>query len=94
MRRPDHDPLTLDTRADQLDAVVDAFAALDVRSLDAFDDVVRGGALGVMRELRRTSSLLRRLADDLRLLDRFLLEAGLLAARANEGGDHDIPAAS
>ena len=71
----DHDPDALDARADRLDAaarVVAQWRELDVRRLVA--------------ELRETAALLRRFANDLRLLDAFLRAARLLAPR---DGDDD-----
>jgi hypothetical protein len=68
----DHDPDALDARADRLDAVARDIEALAQR---------RSGLGGIVVELRDAAALLRRLADDVRLLNRFLRAVNLL------GGD-------
>ena len=66
MRR-DHDPATLDAWAGALE-----------RAISAIDPTTKEGRWAV-RDVRESAALLRRLANDLRLVNRFLREASLLA---------------
>jgi hypothetical protein len=69
----DHDPAALDARADRLDAHARQLA----------DSFARDRDRRIVADLRATAALLRRLAADLRILDRFLRDVDLLApARA------------
>jgi len=64
-RRPDHQPATLEAHARRLELLTFA--------------VERGVDHDAARSLQQTADLLRRLAEDLRLVDQFLRDASLLA---------------
>lgn len=76
--RGDHDPELLEARAIRLDESARVLSTWTARDVD-----VRR----VVRELRDTAGLLRRFANDLRVLDGFLRGAGLLAERDDDQGD-------
>ena len=69
-RGRDHDPDVLDARAARLDADARKLAPWAVRDVE-----VRR----LVADLRETAALLRRFADDLRVLDAFLRDCDLLA---------------
>lgn len=73
VRSSDHDPASLEVRADRLDAAADALLA-------------GPGHARVVREMRLTAALLRRLADDIRIVEEFLRGARLLAPRDGDEG--------
>jgi len=66
----DYDPAALDARAVRLERAAAQLDGVLARDLDVRRVVV---------DLRTTAALLRRLADDLRLLERFLRDVQLLA---------------
>ena len=76
----DHDPDVLDAIAARLDDDARILSTWSARDLD-----VRR----LVADLRSTAALLHRFADDLRLVERFLREARLLAPEDDQDDDQD-----